>query len=98
MKRSGLSAALVTLGLTLLGTIGVAHALTTIRFDLVPASAAVAKCLPNATGDVTVLSVKVSAGLFLRWTFAAKATPTTATRASTTTSTVKSLALYIGNP
>jgi len=55
MKRSGLSAALVTLGLTLLGTIGVAHALTTIRFDLVPASAAVAKCLPNATGDVTVL-------------------------------------------
>ena len=55
MKRSGLSVVLVTLGLTLLCTIGAAHALTTISFSLVPASAAVAKCLPDATGDVTVL-------------------------------------------
>ena len=55
MKRSGLSVALVTLGWTVLCTIGVAHALSTISFSLVPASAAVAKCLPDATGDVTVL-------------------------------------------
>jgi hypothetical protein len=55
MRRSGLLVALVTLGLTVLCTIGVAHALTTISFRLVPASAAVANCLPNATGDVTVL-------------------------------------------
>ncbi len=52
MRRSGLSVALVTLGLTVLCTIGVAHALTAISFDLVPANAA---CLPDATGDVTVL-------------------------------------------
>ncbi len=55
MRRSGLSVVLVTLGLTVLCTIGVAHALTTISFSLVPASAAVAACLPEATGDVTVL-------------------------------------------
>jgi hypothetical protein len=41
--------------LTVLGPVGVAHALTTISFRLVPASAAVATCLPGATGDVTVL-------------------------------------------
>jgi hypothetical protein len=46
---------LVTLGLTVLGSLGVAHALSTINFHLVPASAAVATCLPDATGDVTVL-------------------------------------------
>ena len=55
MKRSGLSVMLVTLGLTMLGALGVAHALTTISFDLEPASTAVATCLPNATGEVTVL-------------------------------------------
>ncbi len=55
MKRSGLSVALVTLGWTVLCTLGVAHALSTISFSLVPASAAVATCLPDATGDVTVL-------------------------------------------
>jgi len=55
MRRSGLLVVLVTLGLTVLCTIGVAHALTTISFSLVPASAAVAACLPDATGDVTVL-------------------------------------------
>ena len=55
MRRSGLLVVLVTFGLTVLGALGVAHALTTISFDLVPASAAVANCLPHATGDVTVL-------------------------------------------
>ena len=55
MRRSGLSVMLVTLGLTVLGSPGVAHALTTISFRLVPASVAVASCLPDATGDVTVL-------------------------------------------
>jgi hypothetical protein len=33
----------------------VAHALTTISFKLEPAPGAVAHCLPDATGDVTVL-------------------------------------------
>ena len=55
MRRSMLSVGLVTLGLTVLCTTGVAHALTKIPFSLVPASAAVATCLPDATGDVTVL-------------------------------------------
>lgn len=45
---------LVTLGLTVLGALGVAHALTTISFPLVPASGGVAGCLPDARGDVTV--------------------------------------------
>jgi len=55
MRRSGLSLMLVTLVLTMLCALGVAHALTSINFHLVPASAAVARCLPDATGDVTVL-------------------------------------------
>ena len=63
MKRSGLSVVLVTLGLTLLCTIGAAHALTTISFSLVPASAAVAKCLPDATADVTVLHKEDTLGV-----------------------------------
>jgi len=54
MRQSGLSVALVTFGLTVLCTIGVAHALTKTNFSLVPASAAVANCLPHATGEVTV--------------------------------------------
>jgi hypothetical protein len=54
MRRFGLSVTLVILGLTMPCMIGVAHALTQIRFTLVPASAAVANCLPNATGDATV--------------------------------------------
>src|SRR2546422_11126048 len=63
MKRFGLSIVLVTLGLTVLGTLGVAHALTTISFSLVPASAAVATCLPDATGDVTVLHKEDTLGV-----------------------------------
>jgi hypothetical protein len=53
MKRFGLPVVLVTLGLTVLGVPGVAHALETISFRLVPASTA--QCLAGATGDVTVL-------------------------------------------
>lgn len=45
----------VTLGLTVLSPLGVAHALTTISFGLVPASAGVANCLPDAKADVVVL-------------------------------------------
>jgi hypothetical protein len=63
MKRFGLSIVLVTLGLTVLGTLGVAHALTTISFSLVPAAAAVATCLPDATGDVTVLHKEDTLGV-----------------------------------
>ncbi len=55
MKRFALSIVLVTLGLIVLGAHSVAHAQTTIGFDLVPASTAVADCLSeDATGHVTV--------------------------------------------
>jgi hypothetical protein len=63
MKRSGLLVVLVTLGLTVLGANGVAHALTKISFGLVPASAAVANCLPDATGEVTVLHKEDTLGV-----------------------------------
>jgi hypothetical protein len=56
MRRKGLSVALLTLGLTAVGAEGVARALTTINFKLVPASAAVADCLRDAKAEVTVLS------------------------------------------
>ena len=59
MRRKRLSVAFLTLGLTGLCTGGVAHALTTISFRLVPASAAVANCLPDAKGEVTVLNKEV---------------------------------------
>ena len=52
MRRSGLLVVVVTLALTLLGALRVAHALTTISFDLVPRNAT---CLPDATGQVIVL-------------------------------------------
>jgi hypothetical protein len=39
------------------------HALTTISFGLVPASDAVAKCLPDATGAVTVLHKEDTLGV-----------------------------------
>ena len=54
MKRSGLLAVLVMFALTVSGVPAVAHAQPTIDFDLVPASAAVAGCLSNATAHVTV--------------------------------------------
>jgi hypothetical protein len=54
-KRFALLVTLLIGGLTAPGALGVAHALTAIRFDLVPASAAVATCLPDATAHVAVL-------------------------------------------
>jgi hypothetical protein len=60
MRRSGLLVVLVTFGLTVLGALGVAHALTTISFDLVPVNAA---CLSHATGDVTVLHKEDTLGV-----------------------------------
>jgi hypothetical protein len=54
VKRSGMLVVLVMFALTLLGALGVAQADPAISFDLVPASAAVAACLPDATGHVTV--------------------------------------------
>jgi hypothetical protein len=63
MKRFGLSAAFVTLGLTVLGTIGVAHARKTLSFRLQPASATIATCLPHATADVTVVLKTAARGV-----------------------------------
>src|SRR5262245_51378484 len=63
MRRSGLLVVLGTLGVTLLGSLGVAHALDIIGFDLVPASPAVAQCLPHAKGHVTVLLRAESRGM-----------------------------------
>jgi hypothetical protein len=60
MRRSGLLVVFVTFGLTVLGALGVAHALTTISFDLVPVNAA---CLSHATGDVTVLHKEDTLGV-----------------------------------
>jgi len=54
VKRSGLLAVLVMFALTVSGVPAVAHAQPTIDFDLVPASAAVAGCLSNATAHVAV--------------------------------------------
>lgn len=56
-------AMLVTLGSTVPYALGVAHALTTINFRLVPASEAVAKCLPNAQADVAVLHKEDTLGV-----------------------------------
>ena len=63
MRRSGLLVALGTVGVTVLCTIGVAHALGKITFSLVPASAAVAPCLADATADVTVLLKEETLGV-----------------------------------
>jgi hypothetical protein len=51
---------LATLGFTLLGALGVAHALTTISFDLVPVNAT---CLRDARGQVTVLHKEETLGV-----------------------------------
>lgn len=56
-------AMLVTLGSTVPYALGVAHALTTISFRLVPASGAVAACLPNAKADVAVLHKEDTLGV-----------------------------------
>lgn len=60
MRRSGVLVVLVTFGLTVLGALGVAHAFTTISFDLVPVNAT---CLPDATGHVTVLHKEDTLGV-----------------------------------
>ena len=56
MKRHWLSLAIATFGLTLILNSVPAHAqgLRPSRFNLVPASAAIATCLPNAAATVTV--------------------------------------------
>jgi hypothetical protein len=51
---------LATLGFILLGALGVAHALTTISFDLVPVNAT---CLRDARGQVTVLHKEETLGV-----------------------------------
>jgi hypothetical protein len=61
MKMTQLAVALmfVTLGLTVPYALGVAHALTTISFGLVP----VVTCLQDATGAVTVLHKEDTLGV-----------------------------------
>ena len=61
IKMTQLAVALmfVTLGLTVPYALGVAHALTTISFGLVP----VATCLQDATGAVTVLHKEDTLGV-----------------------------------
>lgn len=59
----GIALVLATFGFTLACAPGVAHALTTISFNLVPASAAVARCLPDAKADVTVLHKEDTLGI-----------------------------------
>ena len=54
MKRSGVLAVLVMFASTLAPTLAVAENEDAISFDLVPASAAVAACLPDATAHVKV--------------------------------------------
>jgi hypothetical protein len=54
MKQSAVALIFVTLGLTVPYALGVAHAITTIGFQLAPASAGVASCLQDAKGNVTV--------------------------------------------
>lgn len=63
MRRSGVWVVLVAIGVTVLCMIGVAQALETISFRVVPASAAVAHCLPDATGKVTVLHKEDTLGV-----------------------------------
>jgi hypothetical protein len=60
MTQLAVALMLVTLGLPVLCPLGVAHALTTISFDLVPVNA---KCLPDATADVTVLHKEDTLGV-----------------------------------
>jgi hypothetical protein len=63
MMQSAVALMFVTLGLTVPYALGVAHALTTISFSLVPALGAGGNCLPGATGDVTVLHKEDTLGV-----------------------------------
>lgn len=56
-------AMLVTLGLTVLYGSGAAHAFTNISFRMVPASNAVATCLPNAKAQVAVFHTEDTLGV-----------------------------------
>ena len=63
MQQLAVALMFVTLGLTVPYALGVAHALTTISFSLVPASGAGGNCLSGATGDVTVLHKEDTLGV-----------------------------------
>lgn len=65
IKMTQLAVALMffTLGTSVLSALGVAHALTTNSFRLVPASGAVATCLPDAKVEVTVLHKEDTLGI-----------------------------------
>ena len=64
MMQMAIALMLATLGMTMPYALGVAHALTTISFNLAPASAGVAKCLqPNTKADVTVLHKEDTLGI-----------------------------------
>ena len=63
MMQSAVALMFVTLGLTVPYALGVAHALTTISFSLVPASGAGGNCVSGATGDVTVLHKEDTLGV-----------------------------------
>jgi hypothetical protein len=52
MRLSRIAIVLAASGMTALGSIGAAHALTTTSFDLVPTNIT---CLPDASGQVTML-------------------------------------------
>ena len=54
MKRHWLSLTIATLGLTLIFNLASAYGQGPLRFNLVPASAAIATCLPNAAANVAV--------------------------------------------
>jgi hypothetical protein len=62
MTQLAVTLMFVTLGLTEPYALGVAHALTTISFGLEPVGA-VATCLPDATGAVTVLHKEDTLGV-----------------------------------
>ncbi len=55
MQRSWVSSAIAAAAVALVGNLGVAHAdANKVEFDLEPASAVIASCLPNAAAHVTV--------------------------------------------
>ncbi len=55
MQRSWVSSAIAAAAVALVGNLGVAHAdANKVEFDLEPASAVIASCLPNAAAHATV--------------------------------------------
>jgi hypothetical protein len=63
MTQLAVALMLVTLGLTVPYALGVAHAFTTIRFHMAPASAGVARCLPVVRADVAVFHKEDTLGV-----------------------------------